>query len=170
LEQVQNTEVRDILLEFEFLHLNSGVDAQYNTLNHRIYVLGGSHRRQAAQSILCGIDGDMAVSTLWTSLATVPCVVFANVSMRILRYVQLLLALTRLRSVNGRVKRPSRSNATILLSTLSRKWLGIDLNVGHSISATNTHCDKAERLRTEFDKFARKLERGHRTEDMTDEE
>jgi hypothetical protein len=80
--------VRDILQEFEVLHLNSGVDAEYSTLNHRIYVLGGNHRRQAAQSLLRGIDGDTAVSTLWTSLATVPCVVFSNVSMSILRYVR----------------------------------------------------------------------------------
>mmetsp|Transcript_41776 Transcript_41776/g.75044 ORF Transcript_41776/g.75044 Transcript_41776/m.75044 type:complete len:253 (-) Transcript_41776:604-1362(-) len=134
LEQVQNNEVRDIPQEFEVLHLNSGVDAHYCTLNHRIYVLGGNHTRHATQSLLRSIDGDTAVSTLWTSLATVPCVVFANVSMSILR------------------------------------WLGTDLNVGHSISATNTHCDNAERLRTEFDKFARKLEREHRIEDMTDEE
>jgi hypothetical protein len=47
--------------------------------------------------------------------------------------------------------------------------LGTDLNVESSISATNTLCDKAERLRIEFDKFSKVLEREEREENMTDE-
>jgi hypothetical protein len=90
-EQVQNSDVPAILHKFEDLYSESAAGANYDTLNHVIMVLGGNHRREAAQSLIRGIDGDTAESNLWRSLAKVPCVVHANMSISLLRYVRFTL-------------------------------------------------------------------------------